>query len=892
MAEKDKPDLAQQIIYENREWLDSLDYVYQNQGPDRVVNLLRLLQLRAQQHGVHIHFTANTPYINTIPVEKQPAFPGSREIERRIKSIVRWNAMAMVVRANRQESGIGGHISTYASSATLYEVGFNHFFRARTEDQEGDIIYFQGHASPGIYARAFIEGRLSREQLENFRRELKPGGGLSSYPHPWLMPDFWEFPTVSMGLSPIMAIYQARFCRYLTNRNLIKASDQKIWAFLGDGELDEPESLGAITLASREELDNLIFVVNCNLQRLDGPVRGNGKVIQELEAAFRGAGWNVIKVIWGDDWDPLLAADKESVLIQRMEEVPDGQYQKYVVSDGDFIRKDFFGKDPRLLELVKNYSDEQLRKLRRGGHDPEKVYAAYKAAVGHKGSPTVILAKTIKGYGLGEAGEGRNITHQQKKLNEEELRKFRGRFGIPIDDDKVAEAPFYKPAADTEEMKYLHERRKALGGYVPKRTIVALNFGMPPDDIFSEYYEGSGEHEVATTMSFVHLLSKLLADEKLGKYIVPIVPDEARTFGMESLFRRFGIYSSVGQKYDPVDKESLLFYKEATDGQILEEGITEAGSMSSFLAAATAYSTHGTTMIPFFIFYSMFGFQRIGDLIWAAGDMRARGFLLGGTSGRTTLAGEGLQHQDGHSHMLAFGLPTLRAYDPAYAYELAVIIKDGIRRMYVNKEDIFYYITVMNEFYKMPPMPEGVEEGILKGLYKYRGSSNKRAKIKAHLFGSGAILNEALKAQNILEEKYGVAADVWSATGYKQLYLDAIDTERRNRLNFDGKPELSYIEKTLADERGVFVAASDYIKAIPETISKWVPGPFISLGTDGFGRSESRSSLRDFFEVDARHIAFAALGAMAGEKKIDPKVVIKAAKDLQIDPEKANPLKS
>ncbi len=892
MAEKDKPDLAQQIIYENREWLDSLDYVYQNQGPDRVVNLLRLLQLRAQQHGVHIHFTANTPYINTIPVEKQPAFPGSREIERRIKSIVRWNAMAMVVRANRQESGIGGHISTYASSATLYEVGFNHFFRARTEDQEGDIIYFQGHASPGIYARAFIEGRLSREQLENFRRELKPGGGLSSYPHPWLMPDFWEFPTVSMGLSPIMAIYQARFCRYLTNRNLIKASDQKIWAFLGDGELDEPESLGAITLASREELDNLIFVVNCNLQRLDGPVRGNGKVIQELEAAFRGAGWNVIKVIWGDDWDPLLAADKESVLIQRMEEVPDGQYQKYVVSDGDFIRKDFFGKDPRLLELVKNYSDEQLRKLRRGGHDPEKVYAAYKAAVGHKGSPTVILAKTIKGYGLGEAGEGRNITHQQKKLNEEELRKFRGRFGIPIDDDKVAEAPFYKPAADTEEMKYLHERRKALGGYVPKRTIVALNFSMPPDDIFSEYYEGSGEHEVATTMSFVHLLSKLLADEKLGKYIVPIVPDEARTFGMESLFRRFGIYSSVGQKYDPVDKESLLFYKEATDGQILEEGITEAGSMSSFLAAATAYSTHGTTMIPFFIFYSMFGFQRIGDLIWAAGDMRARGFLLGGTSGRTTLAGEGLQHQDGHSHMLAFGLPTLRAYDPAYAYELAVIIKDGIRRMYVNKEDIFYYITVMNEFYKMPPMPEGVEEGILKGLYKYRGSSNKRAKIKAHLFGSGAILNEALKAQNILEEKYGVAADVWSATGYKQLYLDAIDTERRNRLNFDGKPELSYIEKTLADERGVFVAASDYIKAIPETISKWVPGPFISLGTDGFGRSESRSSLRDFFEVDARHIAFAALGAMAGEKKIDPKVVIKAAKDLQIDPEKANPLKS
>ena len=890
MTEHDTVKLGEQIVYENREWLESLDYVYQNQGPDRVLELLRLLQIRTQQHGIHIHFTANTPYINTIPVEEQLAFPGSREIERRIKSLVRWNAMAMVVRANRQQDGIGGHISTFASAATLYEVGFNHFFHARSDKHKGDIIYFQGHAAPGIYARAFLEGRISKRHLENFRRELKPGGGLSSYPHPWLMPDFWQFPTVSMGLSSIMAIYQARFNHYLEDRGLDQTSQQKVWAFLGDGELDEPESLGAITLASREKLDNLIFVINCNLQRLDGPVRGNGKIIQELEAAFRGAGWNAIKVIWGDDWDPLLAADQESRLVRLMEQVPDGQYQKYTVSSGEFIRKDFFARDPEVLKLVANYSDEQLEKLRRGGHDPEKVYAAYHAAVNHKGQPTVILAQTIKGYGLGEAGEGRNITHQQKKLNEEELRKFRSRFGIPIDDDSVAQAPFYKPAEDSEEIKYLKERRAEVGGYIPQRKVTVRGLKLPGDDLYEEFKRGTGERAVATTMSFVHLLSKLLADKEVGKYIVPIVPDEARTFGLEALFRKYGIYSSVGQKYDPVDKETLLYYKEAQDGQILEEGITEAGSMASFNAAATSYSTHGLTMIPFFIFYSMFGFQRIGDMIWAAGDMRARGFILGATSGRTTLAGEGLQHQDGNSHLLALPVPNLKAYDPAFAYELALIIKDGMRRMYHKKEDVLYYITVMNEFYQMPPMPEGVEEGILKGMYKYRESDNKRKKFKAHLFGSGAILNEVLKAQEMLENKYDVATDVWSVTSYKELYQDAITVARQNLLEVGKSDELPYVSELLKDEQGVFVAASDYVKAVPAAIAQWIPGPYSVLGTDGFGRSESRAALRDFFEVDAKHIVLAALTAMVNEGKVEAKLLKKAAKELEITPDKPNPL--
>jgi pyruvate dehydrogenase E1 component len=880
----------EQITLENREWIESLDYVYANQGPGRVLELIRLLQVRAQQHGAPIHCSANTPYINTIPVERQPPFPGSREIERRIKSIIRWNAMAMVVRANREHAGIGGHISTYASGATLFEVGFNHFFRAKTFDHPGDIIYFQGHAAPGIYARAFLEGRLDEERLAHFRRELQPGGGLSSYPHPYLMPEFWQFPTVSMGLSPILAIYQARFLHYLKDRGIKTPDDQKVWAFLGDGELDEPESLGAITLAAREQLDNLIFVVNCNLQRLDGPVRGNGKIIQELEAAFRGAGWHTIKVIWGDDWDPLLAQDDDGLLVKRMEEVPDGQYQLYSVSTGDFIRRDFFGKYPELERMVRNYTDEQLQKLRRGGHDPHKVYAAYQAAVDHTGSPTVILAKTIKGYGLGEAGEGRNVTHQQKKLNEEELRHFRSRFGIPIPDDAIAATPFYRPSPDSEEIRYLQERRRELGGYLPARSVSVPVFRPPGAALYEEFFKDTGEREVATTMAMVHLLSKLLADEKIGRYIVPIVPDEARTFGMEALFRKYGIYSRVGQLYEPVDRNSLLYYKEAKDGQILEEGITEAGAMSSFIAAGTAYSSLDVNMVPFFFFYSMFGFQRIGDLIWASGDVQARGFLLGATSGRTTLAGEGLQHQDGHSQILAFPNPSVQAYDPAFAYEVAVIVRQGLHRMLEDGENVVYYLTIMNEFYPMPAMPQGVEAGILKGMYKFRTASQKRAAVKAHLLGSGAILTEALKAQTLLEENFGVAADVWSVTSYKNLYWDAITTQRWNRLNPDQEPRAAYIQQQLAGEKGVFIAASDYLRALPASVGQWIPGPLTVLGTDGYGRSDTRAALREFFEVDARHIAFAALSALAREGGIDMAVARKARKQLEIDPQLDDPL--
>jgi len=890
MADEERQKIEDQVEVENREWLESLQYIYDNQGPERVRDLLRTLQIRAQKLGISYQSPANTPYINTIPVDQQPAYPGNREIERRIKSIIRWNAMVMVVRANRAQHGIGGHISSYASSATLLEVGFNHFFRAKNENQDGDIVYFQGHSAPGMYARAFLEGRLTEKDLENFRRELRPDGGLSSYPHPWLMPHFWKFPTVSMGLSPIMAIYQARFNKYLQHRGLMSESGQKIWAFLGDGEMDEPESLGAITLASRAKLDNLIFVVNCNLQRLDGPVRGNGKIIQELEAAFSGAGWNVIKVIWGDDWDPLLAKDTDGYLVKRMDEYVDGQGQKYTVASGDYIRKDFFGKYPQLLKMVENYSDEKIRKLRRGGHDPAKVYAAYKAAVEHEGRPTVILAQTIKGYGLGEAGEGKNITHQQKKLNEQEMREFRSRFGIPISDDDIAEAPFYKPSEDSEEIKYLKERREALGGYLPNRKPLAKPIEVPPDDIFEEFLQGTGDREVATTMAFVHLLSKLLKDKNIGKSIVPIVPDEARTFGMETLFRQVGIYSPSGQLYDPVDKENLLYYKESVDGAILEEGITEAGSMSSFIAAGTSYSTHGINMIPFFIFYSMFGFQRIGDLIWAAGDMRTRGFLVGGTAGRTTLAGEGLQHQDGNSHILAYPVPNLKAYDPAFAYEIAVIVKDGIKRMYHNQEDIFYYITVMNEFYKMPPMPEGVEEGILKGIYRFKKSELKGDLPGANLLGSGSILNEALKAQQILEEKYKVSADVWSVTSYKELYHDAIGVERRNLLNPDKDKETPYIARQLTDADAVYVAASDYLKALPGSLSRWIPGRFTMLGTDGFGRSENREALRDFFEVDYRFIALAALRSLYMENKISGDIVKRAIKELEINPDKPDPI--
>jgi len=873
---------------ELREWGESLDVVLKEEGAERVNAILEALRVRAQLAGVTTPFTANTPYVNTIPASEQAPFPGNQEIERRIKSLVRWNALAMVVRANKLESGIGGHISTYASAATLYEVGFNHFFRARTNDFEGDTIYFQGHAAPGIYARAFLEGRLSVQQLENFRRELKPGGGLASYPHPWLMPEFWEFPTVSMGLGPLLAIYQARFNRYLEDRGLKPKTDAKVWAFLGDGETDEPEALGAITLASREELDNLIFVVNCNLQRLDGPVRGNGKIIQELEAVFRGAGWNVIKVIWGTDWDPILENDTDGLLVRRMGEVVDGEYQKFVVESGAYIRKHWFGHDPRLLKLVEHISDEQLPKLRLGGHDPRKVYAAYKAAFEHRGAPTVILARTIKGYGLGESGEGKNITHQQKKINEEELHNFKARFGIPIKDEDLQDAPFYRPPDDSPEIQYLRARRQELGGYVPRRSVRAKPLQAEFGDLFEEFYKGTEGREVSTTMASVRMMTKMLRDREIGKLVVPIVPDEARTFGMESLFRQVGIYAHTGQLYEPVDVHTLLYYKEAKDGQILEEGITEAGSMSSFIAAGSAYVTHGINTIPFFIYYSMFGLQRIGDLVWAAADMRCRGFLLGGTSGRTTLAGEGLQHQDGNSHVLALTVPNLRAYDPAFAYEIAVIIQDGIRRMYRDGESIFYYITVMNEPYAMPPMPAGAREGILKGMYRYRASENKKARLRAQLFGSGAILLEALKAQELLE-KFGVAADVWSITSYKELYRDGMDADRWNMLHPAEKPRVPYATRCLADAPGVFVAASDYLKSLPAMVSRWFPRPLACLGTDGFGRSESRAGLRDFFEVDARHIAFAALAELLREKKIEAPVVKKAMQELGINPEKPNP---
>jgi pyruvate dehydrogenase E1 component len=877
---------------ETREWLDSLTSVLQTEGPDRARFLLDQLERKAVRSGVEMPLTVNTPYINTIPASKQPPYPGSREIERRIKSLVRWNAMSMVVRANKNEPGIGGHISTYASAATLLEVGYNHFFRGPDAEGGGDMVYFQGHASPGIYARAYLTGRLSDTQLVNFRREMAPGGGLSSYPHPWLMPDFWQFPTVSMGLGAIMAIYQARFNRYLEHRGLQDTSRQKIWAFLGDGETDEPESLGALTLAAREGLDNLIFVVNCNLQRLDGPVRGNGKIIQELEAAFRGAGWNVIKVIWGSDWDPLLEHDKEGVLLKRMEEVVDGEWQRFSAESGAYIRKHFFGKYPQLLKLVEHLSDEQLRKLGRGGHDPEKVFTAYKAAVEHRGSPTVILAKTVKGYGLGEAGEGRNITHQAKKLNEQELTEFRSRFGIPISDEDVAKAPFYKPAPDSKEIQYLLQKRKELGGFLPARVVRCPPLQAPPLDLFKELLAGSGQRAYSTTMVFVEILKRLLQEKDLGKWVVPIIPDEARTFGMEGMFKQYGIYSNVGQLYEPYDAKTLTSYREAKNGQILEEGITEAGSVSSFIAAGTAYATHGIPIIPFFIYYSMFGFQRMGDLIWAAADMRTRGFLLGGTAGRTTLMGEGLQHQDGHSHILASTVPTVAAYDPAFAYELAVIIQDGIRRMYGSGEEVFYYITLGNENYPMPPMPEGAAEGILKGMYRLRGAAVPAKGTKVHLLGSGAILRESMRAQEILAERYGIAADVWSVTSYKELRREALAVERWNRLHPAAAPRQSYVERLLGSEKGVFIAATDYMKSLPEMITRWVPGGLTPLGTDGFGRSENRASLRRFFEVDAEFITLAALDRLARRGDIKPALVAKAIGDLGIDPEKADPVQA
>lgn len=877
---------------ETAEWLESLDYVLQSKGPERVQQLLEALDHTAHRNGVELPFTATTPYYNTIPRDKQPPYPGNREMERRIKSFVRWNAMAMVTRANRDPAAPGGHISTFASSATLYEVALNHFIRGRGDGYDGDQVYFQGHTAPGMYSRAFLEGRLTEKHLINFRRELSEGGGLSSYPHPWLMPDFWEFPTVSMGLAPIMAIYQARFNEYLRDRGILDTSNKRVWAFLGDGECDEPESLGAITLASREKLNNLTFVINCNLQRLDGPVRGNGKIIQELEGAFRGAGWNVVKVIWGDDWDPLLKQDEQGLLARRMMEVVDGEYQKYVVSDGDFIRNNFFGKYPELLELVKNYSDEKLSKLRRGGHDPEKVYAAYKAAVECTDRPTVVIAKTIKGYGLGEGGEGRNVTHNQKKLNEAELREFRSRFGIPISDERVAEAPFYRPPEDSPEMVYLRKRREALGGPTPARNNAPVTMSVPRladyEKTMAKLVSKSPGKEMSTTMGFVRLLSDLLRDKQIGKHIVPIVPDESRTFGMEGLFRQVGIYAHTGQLYEPVDSDQIAYYKEAKDGQLLEEGITEAGSMSSFNAAGTAYSSHGVNMIPMFIYYSMFGFQRIGDLIWAAADMRAKGFMLGGTAGRTTLNGEGLQHQDGHSLINAMAFPTVRAYDPAYAYETAVIIFDGLKRLYEDNETAIYYITLENENYLMPEMPAGCEEGIIQGMYQVASVKAKGPQVQ--LFGSGPILRESLRASQILAEKYDIASDVWSVTSYTQLRRSAQECQRWNMLNPSKKPRRSYLEEQLKGIEGPVIAASDYMRALAEQISPWVPGGLYALGTDGMGRSESRETLRRHFEVDAECITIAALHQLSKCGKTEAKQVAKAVKQLGVDPNKTSAL--
>ena len=870
---------------ETEEWLQAFEDVVRIEGKERARFLLQRLVDKGHEFQVTLPFSANTPYVNTIAASEQPIYPGDRDIERRIKGLIRWNAMAMVVRANKHYPGLGGHISTFASSATLYQVGLNHFFRGRGESGfDGDLVYIQGHGSPGIYAQAFLEGRISIEQMEAFRREVSVPGGLSSYPHPWLMPDFWEFPTVSMGLGPLSAIYQAKFNRYLTDRGILDTSARKIWAFLGDGETDEPESLGAITLASREKLDNLIFVVNCNLQRLDGPVRGNGKIIQELETAFRGAGWNVIKVIWGDDWDPLIERDSTGLLMQRMVEVVDGEYQKYTVETGSYIREHFFGKYPELLDLVRGYSDDQVRKLNRGGHDPAKVYAAYKAAVEHKGSPTVILAQTIKGYGLGEAGEGRNVTHQQKKLNEDELRHFRDRFSIPIPDDRLAEAPFYRPAHNSPEMEYLRERRRALGGPLPSRKTRSEPIESLGESFWQEFSDGV-DRDVSTTMAFVRMLTQLMKHPEFGRRIVPIVPDEARTFGMESMFRQFGIYSHVGQLYEPVDKSMLLYYREATDGQILEEGITEAGSMASFTAAGTSYATHGVDMIPFFIFYSMFGFQRIGDQIWAAGDQRTRGFLLGATAGRTTLNGEGLQHEDGHSHVHASTVPNLLAYDPAYAYEIAVIVREGLHRMYRNREDVFYYITLCNENYPMPKKPEGSDAGILKGLYKV-SSAPADGRPRVQLFGSGPILREALRARDLLAERFGVAADVWSATSYKELRREALEAERWSMLHPDQPARKPYVVSLLENEPGPIVAVSDYMRIVPDQIARWLPGRFFALGTDGFGRSDTREALRRFFEVDAESVAVAALAQLALRGEVEADLPRRAIAELGIDPEK------
>ncbi len=874
---------------ETAEWLASMEAVHHHGGSRRAEFLLDQLHRWAMKRQVPIPCARNTPYVNTIPRAEQPPYPGDRAIERRIKSFIRWNAMAMVVRANRMASGIGGHLSSYASSATLYEVGFNHFFRAPTDNSSGDHVFFQGHVAPGIYARAYVERRIDAQQLRNFRRELEPEGGLSSYPHPWLMPDFWQFPTVSMGLGPINSIYQARFNHYLADRGLMRTAGSRVWAFLGDGEMDEPESLGAINLAAREKLDNLVWVINCNLQRLDGPVRGNGSIIQELEGAFRGAGWNVIKAIWGSDWDPLFAADTEGLLLEHMGQIVDGEYQRFSVEPGSYAREHFFGRDPGLLKLVDHLTDEEIRGLRLGGHDPEKVYAAYAAATSQSERPTVILARTIKGYGLGEAGEGRNITHQQKKMNEDELRAFRDRFEIPVSDEEIEEAPFCRFPEGSEEYEYLMERRRSLGGFVPQRKVRARPLEMPPAEPFEEFLEGSGERNVATTMALVRMINRLMSDKQIGKLIVPIVPDEARTFGMEALFRSYGIYAHSGQLYEPVDAHLLMRYEERKNGQILEEGISEAGSMASFIAAGSAYATHGLNTIPFFLYYSMFGFQRIGDQVWLAGDMRCRGFMVGATAGRTTLAGEGLQHQDGHSHLHASTVPNCVSYDAAYAYELAVIVREGIRRMYVAGENVFYYLTVYNETYPMPALPAGAEEGILKGMYKFRAAEEPGERPRVHLFGSGPLLNEAVRAQAILREQFDVAADVWSVTSYNELYREALSCMRWNRLHPGGDPRVPYVTQMLKDEPWPIVCSLDYVSSVAERLCPWTPAGMAIQSADGFGRSDTRAALRRHFENDAEHLAYGALSALASRGEIDAGRLAGAIEALGIDPDKPDP---
>ncbi|KTD66227.1 pyruvate dehydrogenase (acetyl-transferring), homodimeric type [Legionella shakespearei] len=873
---------------ETREWLDALQAVFATDGNERAAFLLQQLLNKANAEGVKLTSSINTPYRNTIKPHEEKQMPPDEGIGKRINALIRWNAVAMVIRAGKYAAELGGHIASYASSSTLYETGFNYFFKGPNGENGGDLLYIQGHCSPGIYARAFLEGRLSEDKLKKFRQEVEVDG-LSSYPHPWLMPDFWQFPTVSMGLGPLQAIYQARFLKYLENRGLIKAEGRKVWAFLGDGEMDEPESVGALSIAAREKLDNLIFVVNCNLQRLDGPVRGNGKIIQELEGLFRGAGWNVLKVIWGGRWDPLFARDKEGWMQKRMEECLDGDYQAYKANDGSYVRQHFFNQYPELKKMVDNLSDDEIWRLNRGGHDPQKVFAAYAEAVEHKGSPTVILAKTIKGYGMGAAGEGQNITHQQKKMTIEQLKAFRDRFSIPITDEQIVDVPFYRPDEDSPEIKYLKKQREALGGYLPSRSTEVEPLQIPPLSDFASVTQGLGDREISTTMAFVRILSILLKNKDLSSRIVPIVPDECRTFGMEGLFRQIGIYSPVGQLYTPVDREQVMYYREARDGQILEEGINEAGAFCSWMAAGTSYSSNKLAMIPFYIYYSMFGFQRIGDLAWAAGDMQARGFLLGGTAGRTTLAGEGLQHQDGHSHIMASTIPNCICYDPTYAYELAVIIQNGLYRMYEKMDNVFYYITVMNENYVQPDMPKGVEEGIIKGMYVVQ-DSKKKSKTHVQLMGSGTILREVIKAAEMLEKDYSVTSDIWSVTSFNELRRDGLAVERHNAMHPEAKAQECYVTTQLKDRKGPVIAATDYMRIYADQIRPYVPNRFVTLGTDGYGRSDTRERLRHFFEVDAKYIVLAALNSLVAEGSIDKSKVVDAIKRYSINPDKLDPV--